>query len=67
MLSLRYQNWLRLVVWLFLGLIVYVFYGRKNSRRRGVDFDRMRNAGTPPRLSRIEPGMYGARPHTYLH
>ncbi|MDP2915056.1 MAG: amino acid permease [Candidatus Aminicenantes bacterium] len=31
MFSLPPENWLRLFVWLFIGLIVYFFYGRKHS------------------------------------
>jgi len=31
MFSLPPANWLRLFGWLFVGLIIYVFYGRKHS------------------------------------
>jgi APA family basic amino acid/polyamine antiporter len=31
MLTLEWQNWARLVVWLALGLIIYFAYGRKHS------------------------------------
>jgi len=31
MLSLPWQTWVRLVVWLAIGLLVYVFYGRRAS------------------------------------
>jgi len=31
MFSLPPANWLRLFVWLFVGLLIYVFYGRKHS------------------------------------
>jgi len=31
MFSLPPENWLRLFVWLFIGLIIYIFYGRKHS------------------------------------
>ena len=34
MLSLGWETWLRLLIWLFAGLLVYVFYGRKHSRVR---------------------------------
>jgi len=32
MIKLGWVNWLRLVIWLFIGLIVYFSYGRKHSR-----------------------------------
>ncbi len=31
MLSLPAENWIRLVVWLFIGFVIYFFYGRKHS------------------------------------
>ncbi|NTW56297.1 MAG: amino acid permease [Chlorobiaceae bacterium] len=31
MFSLPAENWYRLVVWLVIGLLIYVFYGRKHS------------------------------------
>ncbi len=31
MFSLPPENWMRLFVWLFIGLIIYIFYGRKHS------------------------------------
>jgi len=31
MFSLPPANWLRLFVWLFVGLMIYIFYGRKHS------------------------------------
>lgn len=31
MLSLEWQNWVRLAVWLFIGAIVYLLYGNKHS------------------------------------
>lgn len=34
MLSLPPENWLRLVVWLGLGLVVYISYGRRHSKLR---------------------------------
>lgn len=34
MLSLPWENWLRLAVWLFIGLVIYATYGRKNSKLR---------------------------------
>jgi APA family basic amino acid/polyamine antiporter len=35
MIGLPAVNWIRLVVWLALGLVVYFFYGRKRSRLAG--------------------------------
>lgn len=32
MFSLPSENWWRLVIWLVLGMTIYVFYGRKNSK-----------------------------------
>jgi basic amino acid/polyamine antiporter, APA family len=40
MFSLPWQNWLRLLVWLLIGMLIYVFYGRHNSvmaRRRRAE------------------------------
>jgi APA family basic amino acid/polyamine antiporter len=34
MLSLGLPTWIRLVVWTFVGLLVYLGYGRKHSRVR---------------------------------
>ena len=31
MLSLGWENWLRLVVWLAVGLVIYFTYGRHRS------------------------------------
>ncbi|GAM25505.1 hypothetical protein SAMD00019534_086800 [Acytostelium subglobosum LB1] len=31
MMSLSWQTWIRLVVWLFIGLLIYIFYGQKHS------------------------------------
>ncbi|HEY6482888.1 MAG TPA: amino acid permease [Steroidobacteraceae bacterium] len=36
MASLPIGTWLRLAVWTFLGLLVYVFYGYRHSRLHGV-------------------------------
>ncbi len=37
MIKLGWLNWARLFVWLFIGLIIYFTYGRKNSRvQRGL-------------------------------
>ena len=32
MFSLGWENWLRLAVWLLIGLVVYFAYGRRHSR-----------------------------------
>ena len=34
MFSLPSENWLRLFVWLAIGLVIYFFYGRKHSTLR---------------------------------
>ena len=34
MFSLPVENWLRLAVWLFLGLVVYFAYGHRHSALR---------------------------------
>jgi basic amino acid/polyamine antiporter, APA family len=31
MLSLGWENWARLIVWMLIGLVIYFFYGQKNS------------------------------------
>jgi APA family basic amino acid/polyamine antiporter len=31
MFSLPEENWLRLIIWLVIGLSIYIFYGRKHS------------------------------------
>ncbi|MEI6638341.1 MAG: amino acid permease [Chlorobium sp.] len=31
MFSLPVENWIRLFVWLFIGIVIYFFYGRKHS------------------------------------
>ena len=31
MFSLPWENWLRLGVWLAIGLVIYFFYGHKHS------------------------------------
>jgi APA family basic amino acid/polyamine antiporter len=32
MFSLPYETWIRLFVWLFIGLVLYFFYGKKKSK-----------------------------------
>ena len=34
MFSLPSENWLRLIVWLGIGMLIYFFYGRKHSKLR---------------------------------
>jgi APA family basic amino acid/polyamine antiporter len=31
MLTLEWQNWTRLVIWLLIGLVIYFMYGKKHS------------------------------------
>jgi APA family basic amino acid/polyamine antiporter len=30
-LQLHWQTWVRFAVWLFIGLLIYFFYGRRHS------------------------------------
>lgn len=32
MYSLPYESWIRLILWMIIGVIIYIFYGKKNSR-----------------------------------
>jgi len=32
MTELGSTNWLRFIIWLVIGLVIYFFYGHKNSR-----------------------------------
>jgi APA family basic amino acid/polyamine antiporter len=34
MVSLGIANWLRLLLWLFVGMVIYFYYGRHHSRYR---------------------------------
>jgi len=40
MFSLPGENWLRLFIWLAIGIIIYIFYGRKNSSIRKMNFNK---------------------------
>jgi APA family basic amino acid/polyamine antiporter len=42
MLNLTVETWLRFVIWMVLGLVVYAFYGRTHSRLR----ERLRSGNT---------------------
>jgi amino acid permease len=37
MLSLPWMNWVRLLIWMVIGLVIYWFYGRKNSKLRTLE------------------------------
>jgi len=34
MISLGWENWVRLIVWMVIGLVIYFLYGQRNSRLR---------------------------------
>ncbi len=36
MLALPLDTWIRLAVWLAIGLVIYFFYGRKSSKLHRV-------------------------------
>jgi len=48
MFSLPSENWLRLIVWLGIGLLIYFFYGRKHSM-----LARLRERSAPPVLAAV--------------
>jgi APA family basic amino acid/polyamine antiporter len=37
MISLGWETWARLIIWLVIGLIIYFFYGRKHSRVQAMN------------------------------
>jgi APA family basic amino acid/polyamine antiporter len=48
MFSLPYENWIRLIVWLLIGLIIYFLYGRRHSvMSRHTDHE-IRSHGVSP-------------------
>jgi APA family basic amino acid/polyamine antiporter len=56
MFSLPPENWLRLAVWLLIGLAIYVFYGRRHS----VMAKAMARESGKPGVSPVTPGVSGA-------
>ncbi len=40
MYKLGYVNWLRLIIWLAIGLVIYFSYSRHHSRIRGLQAGR---------------------------
>jgi len=39
MYKLGWVNWARLIIWLLIGLVIYFFYGRHNSRVQNMPVD----------------------------
>ena len=37
MYKLGWVNWARLIIWLFIGLVVYFTYGQKHSRVQAIN------------------------------
>ena len=74
MISLGWQNWLRLLVWLLFGLTIYFWYGRHHSHlgrqlREEIALHGVSPAGmplepTPPENGRVRayPTMWHSRP-----
>jgi hypothetical protein len=45
MFSLPSENWIRLFVWLIIGLVIYFVYGRKHSVMAQYLLDEMKKHG----------------------
>jgi APA family basic amino acid/polyamine antiporter len=56
MLSLGWENWLRLFVWLALGLVIYFAYGRKRSTLRLALATELAESGVGGRTGETAPG-----------
>lgn len=54
MFSLPAENWIRLVIWLLLGFLVYFGYGRKHSVMHG--YVEPRPGGSPEAAPGVSPG-----------
>ena len=48
MFSLPYENWVRLIVWLLIGLVIYFLYGRRHSVMSGHTQHEIRSHGVSP-------------------
>ena len=56
MFSLGWENWLRLFVWLALGLVIYFAYGRKRSTLRLALATELAESGVGGRTGETAPG-----------
>jgi len=48
MFSLPYENWVRLIVWLLIGLVIYFLYGRRHSVMSSHTDHEIRSHGVSP-------------------
>jgi APA family basic amino acid/polyamine antiporter len=48
MCSLGWENWLRLVVWLLIGFVIYFGYGRRRSRLAQALAREIKGGGVSP-------------------